>query len=183
MKKIVVCLSLCFFSTLSAYAERLKDIATIEGVRSNQLIGYGLVVGLDGTGDQTNQTPFTRQSFTSMLQQLGITVPDGANFQLANVAAVALHAELPPFAKPGQKIDITASSIANAKSLRGGTLLMSPLRGVDGQVYAIAQGNFCLLYTSDAADDLTRVYRGFPGTTTKTHKHSRVISIHQSISI
>lgn len=143
MKTSIKTLIALVFIVLScqSYAERLKDIATIEGVRSNQLIGYGLVVGLDGTGDQTNQTPFTRQSFTTMLQQLGITVPEGSNFQLANVAAVALHAELPPFAKPGQKIDITASSIANAASLRGGTLLMSPLRGIDGEVYAIAQGN------------------------------------------
>lgn len=125
----------------SAFSERLKDITSISGVRTNQLVGYGLVVGLDGTGDQTNQTPFTTQSFTSMLKQLGITVPAGSSFQLKNVAAVALHAELPPFAKPGQRIDITASSIANAKSLRGGTLLMSPLKGIDGITYAIAQGN------------------------------------------
>jgi flagellar P-ring protein precursor FlgI len=126
---------------VSAHAERLKDIANVDGVRANQLIGYGLVVGLDGTGDQTNQTPFTTQSFTAMLRQLGVTVPDGANYQLKNVAAVALHAELPPFAKPGQRIDVTISSIANAKSLRGGTLLMSSLKGIDGNVYAIAQGN------------------------------------------
>nr|WP_301331407.1 flagellar basal body P-ring protein FlgI [Agaribacterium haliotis] len=122
-------------------AERLKDIASIAGVRSNQLVGYGLVVGLDGTGDKTNQTPFTTQSFEAMLSQLGITLPPGSSFQLKNVAAVALHAELPAFAKPGHKIDVTASSIANAKSLRGGTLLMAPLKGIDGQVYAIAQGN------------------------------------------
>ena len=122
-------------------AERIKDITSIEGVRSNQLIGYGLVVGLDGSGDQTNQTPFTIQSFSSMLKQLGITLPPNANFQLKNVAAVALHGELPPFAKPGQRIDVTASSIANAKSLRGGTLLMAPLKGIDGNIYAIAQGN------------------------------------------
>lgn len=133
-------LALVLFSC-SAQAERLKDLASVDGVRSNQLVGYGLVVGLDGTGDQTNQTPFTTQSFASMLRELGITIPEGASFQLKNVAAVALHAELPPFAKPGQKIDITASSIANARSLRGGTLLMSPLKGIDGNIYAIAQGN------------------------------------------
>jgi len=132
---------LLIFSSLASQAERLKDIANVAGVRSNQLVGYGLVVGLDGTGDQTNQTPFTTQSFTAMLRQLGITVPDNSNYQLKNVAAVALHAELPPFAKPGQRIDITVSSIANAKSLRGGTLLMSSLKGIDGNVYAIAQGN------------------------------------------
>lgn len=124
-----------------ASAARLKDIAAVEGVRSNQLIGYGLVVGLDGTGDQTNQAPFTTQSFATMLKQFGITVPEGVKFQLKNVAAVAIHAEIPAFAKPGQSLDITVSSIANAKSLRGGSLLLAPLRGVDGQVYALAQGN------------------------------------------
>ena len=124
-----------------ASAERIKDLTSVEGVRSNQLVGYGLVVGLDGTGDQTNQTPFTTQSFQAMLKQFGITIPPGAKFQLKNVAAVAIHAELPAFAKPGQTIDITVSSIANAKSLRGGSLLLAPLRGLDGNVYAVAQGN------------------------------------------
>ena len=138
--RITLVLLLSVFAVF-ARAERIKDIANVDGVRSNQLIGYGLVVGLDGTGDQTNQAPFTAQSFNTMLKQLGISIPEGANFQLKNVAAVALHAELPAFAKPGQRIDVTASSIANAKSLRGGTLLMSPLRGIDGQVYAIAQGS------------------------------------------
>jgi len=122
-------------------AARLKDLAAVEGVRSNQLVGYGLVVGLDGTGDQTNQAPFTTQSFATMLKQFGIAVPEGVRFQLKNVAAVAVHAEIPAFAKPGQTLDITVSSIANAKSLRGGSLLLTPLRGVDGQVYALAQGN------------------------------------------
>jgi len=132
-----------FFTCSAApiYAERIKDIASLKGVRANQLVGYGLVVGLDGSGDQTAQTPFTTQSFQAMLKQFGITVPPGSNFQLKNVAAVAVHAEIPAFAKPGQKIDITASSIANAKSLRGGALLMTPLKGLDGQVYAMAQGN------------------------------------------
>lgn len=125
----------------TAAAERIKDIASVAGVRSNQLVGYGLVVGLDGTGDQTNQAPFTTQSFAAMIKQFGITIPDGVRFQLKNVAAVAIHAELPAFAKPGQSIDITVSSIANAKSLRGGSLLLAPLKGLDGQVYAIAQGN------------------------------------------
>lgn len=123
-----------------AYGERLKDIADIAGVRDNPLIGYGLVVGLDGTGDQTTQTPFTTQSFRSMLQQLGIALPANQSFQLKNVAAVTIHASFPAFAKPGQKIDITVSSIGNAKSLRGGSLLLSPLKGADGQVYALAQG-------------------------------------------
>ncbi|WP_246434773.1 flagellar basal body P-ring protein FlgI [Teredinibacter haidensis] len=122
-------------------AERIKDLTSVSGVRTNQLVGYGLIVGLDGTGDQTNQTPFTTQSFMSMLKQFGITIPANAKFQLKNVAAVAVHAELPPFAKPGQTIDITVSSVANAKSLRGGALLLTPLKGLDGKVYAIAQGN------------------------------------------
>lgn len=125
----------------SAQAERIKDITSVQGVRVNQLIGYGLVVGLDGTGDQTNQSPFTTQSFMTMLTQFGITIPPGTRFQLKNVAAVAIHAELPPFSKPGQTIDITVSSISNAKSLRGGSLLLTPLKGIDGKVYAIAQGN------------------------------------------
>lgn len=140
MKKLYVAISFILLSQFTV-AERIKDITTVAGVRSNQLVGYGLVVGLDGTGDQTNQAPFTAQSFNSMLKQLGITIPENARFNLKNVAAVALHAELPAFAKPGQKIDITASSIANAKSLRGGTLLMAPLKGIDGNIYAIAQGN------------------------------------------
>jgi len=125
----------------TAQAERLKDVATIHGVRTNQLIGYGLVVGLNGSGDQTTQTPFTVQTFNNMLAQFGIKVPSGGNVQLKNVAAVSIHADLPPFAKPGQTIDITVSSIGNAKSLRGGSLLMAPLKGIDGNVYAIAQGN------------------------------------------
>lgn len=132
---------LFMLSVNGVYADRIKDIASIEGVRVNQLIGYGLVVGLDGTGDQTNQSPFTTQSFVSMLKQFGVAIPPGTRFQLKNVAAVAIHAELPSFFKPGQTIDITVSSISNAKSLRGGSLLLSPLKGIDGQVYAIAQGN------------------------------------------
>lgn len=128
------------YSTAS-YAERVKDLAGIAGVRSNQLVGYGLVVGLDGSGDQTSQTPFTVQSLKSMLARYGIVVPDNVNPQLKNVAAVSVHAELPPFVKPGQTIDVTVSSLGNAKSLRGGSLLMTPLKGADGRVYAVAQGN------------------------------------------
>jgi flagellar P-ring protein precursor FlgI len=124
-----------------AQAERVKDIARFEGVRGNPLVGYGLVVGLNGSGDQTSQAPFTVQSLKTMLDRLGVTVPPNVNPQLKNVAAVAIHAELPPFARPGQNIDVTVSSIGNAGSLRGGALLMSPLRGTDGEVYAIAQGN------------------------------------------
>lgn len=129
----------CLTSTV--HAERIRDLTTVQGVRSNSLIGYGLIVGLDGTGDQTMQTPFTTQSLNNMLSQLGITVPAGTNMQLKNVAAVMVTAQLPPFAHAGQKIDVVVSSMGNAKSLRGGTLLMTPLKGVDNQVYALAQGN------------------------------------------
>lgn len=122
-------------------AERLKDLSSIAGVRQNQLSGYGIVVGLDGSGDQTTQTPFTVQSVVSMLQAKGVNLPAGTSLQLKNVAAVMVTASLPAFAQPGQTIDITVSSIGNAKSLRGGTLIMTPLQGADGQVYAMAQGN------------------------------------------
>jgi flagellar P-ring protein precursor FlgI len=124
-----------------SHAERLKDLASIQGVRQNQLIGYGLVVGLDGSGDQTTQTPFTVQSVASMLQQMGVNLLPGTTLQLKNVAAVMVTASLPAFAQPGQTLDITVSSMGNAKSLRGGTLLMTPLKGADNQIYAMAQGN------------------------------------------
>jgi flagellar P-ring protein precursor FlgI len=124
-----------------ARAERIKDMAQVQGVRTNQLVGYGLVVGLDGTGDQTSQAPFTIQSLTNMLAQLGVVVPSNVTPQLKNIAAVSVHAVMPAFVKPGQTIDITVNSIANAKSLRGGSLLVTPLHGLDGQIYAIAQGN------------------------------------------
>jgi len=129
---------------LAASAERIKDLASIQGVRDNQLLGYGLVVGLDGSGDQTTQTPFTVQSTISMLAQLGVTLPPTTSLQLKNVAAVMVTATLPPFARAGQTIDVTVSSIGNAKSLSGGTLLMTPLKGADGQIYAMSQGNLLL---------------------------------------
>jgi flagellar P-ring protein precursor FlgI len=136
----ILALMLSITST-SAMAERIKDIVSIGGVRQNQLVGYGLVVGLNGTGDQTTQTQFTIQSMKSMLAQLGVVLPDNINPQLKNVAAVMVHAQLPAFSKPGQTIDVTVSSIGNATSLRGGSLLMTPMKGADGSVYAIAQGN------------------------------------------
>ena len=127
-----------------AQAMRLKEVASVQGVRSNQLVGYGLIVGLDGTGDQTTSTPFTTQSLTALLQQMGVTVPAGTNMQLKNVAAVMVTAQLPPFAQPGQTLDVTVSSMGNAKSLRGGTLIATPLKGADGQIYALAQGNLII---------------------------------------
>ena len=122
-------------------ATRIKEVASVQGVRANQLVGYGLVVGLDGTGDQTTSTPFTAQSLTALLQQMGVTVPPGTNMQVKNVAAVMVTAQLPPFAQPGQTIDVNVSSMGNSKSLRGGTLIATPLKGADGQIYALAQGN------------------------------------------
>ncbi len=119
-------------------AERIKDLTSIQGVRENQLIGYGLVVGLDGTGEKTK---YTEQTFRTMLARFGISVPAGGQLKLKNTAAVAIHATLPAFAKTGQLIDVTVSSLGEAKSLRGGSLLMTPLKGANGKVYAIAQGN------------------------------------------
>ena len=133
-----------YAETAHASGERIKDLSSIAGVRDNQLVGYGLVVGLDGSGDQTTQTPFTVQSIVNMLGNMGVTLPPGTNLQLKNVAAVMVTATLPPFARPGQQVDVTVSSIGNAKSLRGGTLVMTPLKGADGQVYAIAQGNMAV---------------------------------------
>ncbi len=135
----LICLALLLSAPCNA--ERLKDLASIQGVRQNQLIGYGLVVGLDGSGDQTTQTPFTVQSVISMLQQAGISLPIGTSLQLKNVAAVVVTTSLPAFAQSGQTLDITVSSMGNAKSLRGGTLLMTPLKGADNQIYAMAQGS------------------------------------------
>lgn len=138
---VVLAAALLWPLTATVHAERIKDLASIQGVRSNQLIGYGLVVGLDGSGDQVRQTPFTQQSLTNMLSQLGVTVPQGTNMQVKNVAAVMVTAQLPAFARPGQRVDVVVSSMGNAKSLRGGTLLMTPMKGANGQVYAMAQGN------------------------------------------
>lgn len=137
---LLAALALC----TGARAERIKDLASFQGVRDNALVGYGLVVGLDGSGDQTTQTPFTVQSVTSMLGQMGVNLPPGINLQLKNVAAVMVTSVLPAFARPGQTLDVTVSSLGNAKSLRGGTLLLTPLMGADGQIYAMAQGNVAI---------------------------------------
>jgi len=143
-------------------AERVKDLASVAGVRTNQLVGYGLVVGLDGTGDQTSQAPFTIQSIKNMLAQFGVTVPPDSNPQLKNVAAVTVNAELPPFAKPGQTIDVSVSSIGNAGSLRGGTLLLAPLRGADGEVYAMAQGSLIVSGFGVSGRDGSRIAVNVP---------------------
>ncbi len=135
---VVACL--CVGLAGLAHAERIRDVASVNGVRPNSLFGYGLVVGLDGTGDQTTQTPFTTQSLQSMLSQMGVNLPPGMTLQLKNVASVMVTAQLPAFTQPGQQLDVTVASIGNAKSLRGGMLLLTPLKGVDGQVYALAQG-------------------------------------------
>jgi flagellar P-ring protein precursor FlgI len=145
-----------------AFAERVKDVASVAGVRSNQLVGYGIVVGLDGTGDQTSQAPFTVQSILNMLAKFGVTVPANVNPQLKNVAAVTVTAELPPFAKPGQTIDVTVASIGNAASLRGGSLVMTPLRGADGEVYAMAQGSVIVSGFGISGKDGSRVSVNVP---------------------
>ncbi len=159
-KYLLILAGLVFNSAVQA--ERVKDIATVAGVRSNQLVGFGLVFGLAGTGDQTSQTPFTIQALKNMLAQLGVLVPDNVNPQLRNVAAVMVQAELPPFAKPGQTIDVTVSSAGNAQSLRGGTLLMTPLRGADGNVYAMAQGNLTVGGFGIAGDDGSSITVNIP---------------------
>jgi flagellar P-ring protein precursor FlgI len=139
---MLVCALALLLAASVAHAERLRDMASFQGVRENQLVGYGLVVGLDGSGDQTTQTPFTVQSVVSMLQQLGVNLPaTSTGLQLKNVAAVMVTASLPAFAQPGQTLPVTVSSLGNAKSLRGGTLVLAPLKGADGQIYAMAQGN------------------------------------------
>lgn len=163
MKKNILFLCMLLgLPAFSVHAERIKDLTEIKGVRSNQLVGYGLVVGLDGTGDQTAQTPFTVQSLKSMLSQYGITLPASINPQVKNIAAVSIHAELPPFGKIGQKIDVTVSSLGNAKSLRGGSLLMTPLKGADGQIYALAQGNLIVGGLGVEGQDGSRVTVNIP---------------------
>jgi flagellar P-ring protein precursor FlgI len=143
-------------------AERIKDLTSIQGVRSNQLIGYGLVVGLDGTGDKDTDSPFTMNSLKNMLTQFGVQIPPGTKIKPKNVAAVIVHGDLPPFSKAGQKIDVTVSSLGNAKSLRGGTLLMTPLKGADGQNYALAQGNLVVGGLSAAGQDGSKLSVNIP---------------------
>lgn len=156
---IFIFLLILGFIMEAAVAERIKDLVSISGVRSNHLIGYGLVVGLDGTGDNE---AFTKQSFKSMLDKLGVTIPSTISPGIKNVAAVSLHAELPAFAKMGQKIDVTVSSLGNAKSLRGGTLLLAPLKGMDSKIYAVAQGNLVVGGLSASGEDGSKITVNLP---------------------
>jgi len=138
-----LCLAMCLVAGTSASAMRIKEVAAVEGVRTNQLTGFGLIVGLDGTGDQTTQMPYTTQGLSNYLQQMGVTLTATslAQLQMKNVAAVLVTAQLPAFARPGQLVDVNVSSVGNAKSLKGGTLIATPLKGADGEIYALAQGN------------------------------------------
>ncbi len=148
-----LCLVVLLGTVSVSHAMRIKEVATIEGVRSNQLTGFGLIVGLDGTGDQTTQMPYTTQGLANYLQQLGITLTATtlAQLQMKNVAAVLVTAQLPAFARPGQLLDVNVSSVGNAKSLKGGTLIAAPLKGADGEIYALAQGNLIVAGAGAAA--------------------------------
>ncbi len=154
-------LTLGLFLASGTYANsRIKDLASIEGVRENQLVGYGLVVGLNGTGDTLNNSPFTKQSLTSMLERLGVNTR-GTNLRTANVAAVMVTANLPPFSTQGTRIDVTVSALGDSKSLQGGTLLVTPLLGADGEVYAVGQGAVAISgFTAEG--DAAKVTRGVP---------------------
>lgn len=156
--KLILLISL-FLITSSSYAERIKDIANIDGVRENQLLGYGLVVGLNGTGDKTN---FSERSLVSMLKKFGINVPPGIKTNAKNIAAVAVSATLKSFAKPGQKLDVTISSLGNSKSLRGGTLLVTPLKALNGNIYAVAQGNLIVGGLDASGKDGSRITVNVP---------------------
>ncbi|CAH8184466.1 flagellar basal body P-ring protein FlgI [Vibrio aestuarianus] len=159
MKKFTLfVLSLLLIAT-QAHAARIKDVSQVAGVRSNQLVGYGLVTGLPGTGEST---PFTDQSFNAMLQNFGIQLPPGTKPKTKNVAAVIVTAELPAFSKQGQAVDVTVSSIGSAKSLRGGTLMQTFLKGLDGQVYAVAQGNLVVSGFSASGADGSKIVGNNP---------------------
>ncbi|RAP37965.1 flagellar P-ring protein [Legionella quinlivanii] len=159
MLRIYALLFLSCFGSL--HAERIKDVATLAGVRTNQLVGYGLMVGLDGTGDRAG-TKFTEQSFGNMLTQLGINIPPGTKLNSKNIAAVMVTANLTSFMKKGQTIDVNVSSIGDSKSLRGGTLLLTPLKGADGRVYAMAQGNVVVVGLSVTGEDGSSVTVNVP---------------------
>ncbi|QCI22206.1 flagellar basal body P-ring protein FlgI [Buchnera aphidicola] len=144
-------------SSFSSHAEKIRDLTSIQGIRDNQLIGYGLIVGLDGTGDQSMQVPFTNQSLNNMLSKLGIAIPPNLNMHLKNVAAVMVTANLPPFSHTGEKINVKVSSMGNSKSLKGGTLLMTPLKGTDNQIYAIAQGDVLISEKNSSREKISYI--------------------------
>ena len=160
--KLVLALTLLAIGITTVQAERIKDLASITGVRSNQLVGYGVVVGLNGTGDKVKSGDFTSQSLRSMLSQMGVKIPSTVQIKSKNVAAVIIHASLPPFASPGQQINVTVNAIGEASSLRGGSLLMSPLKGVDGQIYGVAQGNLIVGGLSASGNDGSKVSVNIP---------------------
>ena len=162
LKQSLLALTVMLITVQPLLAERIKDLASIQGVRNNQLIGYGLVVGLNGTGDKDTDSPYTINSLKNLLSQLGVQIPDGVNIKPKNVAAVIVHGDLPPFSKVGQKLDITVSSLGNAKSLRGGTLLMTPLKGADGNNYALAQGNLVVGGLSAEGQDGSKLTVNIP---------------------
>lgn len=157
---LLAAFSAVFFSVHAGATSRIKDLASVEGVRQNQLIGYGLVVGLNGTGDTLNNIPFTRQSLQAMLERLGVNIR-GQTLRTGNVAAVMVTANLPPFATQGTRIDITVSALGDAKSLQGGTLLVTPLLGADGNVYAVGQGSLAI-GGFQAEGNAARIVRGVP---------------------
>ncbi|MDX2426781.1 MAG: flagellar basal body P-ring protein FlgI [Cycloclasticus sp.] len=160
--KLILAIVLLTIGLTTAQAERIKDLASITGVRSNQLVGYGVVVGLNGTGDKVKSGDFTSQSLRSMLSQMGVKIPSNIQIKSKNVAAVIIHASLPPFASPGQQINVTVNAIGEASSLRGGSLLMSPLKGADGQIYGVAQGNLIVGGLSASGNDGSKVSVNIP---------------------
>lgn len=149
-----------FLAPLDAHAERLRDLGQFQGVRSNQLTGYGVVVGLPGTGDDNLE--YTTQAMKGVSGRMGLTLPPGISPGLKNAAAVMITADLPAFAKPGQRIDVTVSTIGKAKSLRGGALILTPLYGADGQIYAMAQGNLAVGGLGVSARDGSNVTINIP---------------------
>ncbi len=148
------------YAPVANAASRIKDLVDIEGIRENQLVGYGLVVGLNGTGDKLNSSPFTRQSLEAMLERLGVNTRD-SNLRTKNVAAVMVTANLPPFSTQGTRIDVTVSALGDSKSLQGGTLLVTPLKGANGEVYAVGQGSVAIAGFK-AEGDGASITRGVP---------------------
>ena len=153
-------LLMAIYAPVANAASRIKDLVDIEGIRENQLVGYGLVVGLNGTGDKLNNSPFTKQSLESMLERLGVNTRD-TNLRTKNVAAVMVTANLPPFSTQGTRIDVTVSALGDAKSLQGGTLLVTPLKGANGEVYAVGQGSVTIAGFK-AEGDAASITRGVP---------------------